>query len=84
MYGFPMREQAGQSLTEMLNEWGVYEFSEVKRKKYTHIFTHIRWDITCVWVKTEYAPFDAYTVGEIKENISLPTAIRQCLSILEK
>lgn len=68
----------------VLNEWGVYEFTEVKRKKYTHIFTHIRWDITCIWVKTDYAPFDAYTVEEIRENISLPTAIRQCLSMLEE
>ena len=76
--------QLDETPEQVLNEWGVYEFNEVKRKKYTHIFTHIRWDITCIWVKTDCAPFDAYTVGEIEENISLPTAVRQCLSILEK
>lgn len=67
----------------VLNEWGMYEFTEIKRKKYTHIFTHIRWDITCIWLKTEYAPFDAYTLEEILQTVSLPTAFRQCLSILE-
>ena len=66
----------------VLNEWGVYGFTEVKRTNYVHIFTHIRWDITCVWVKAEFAPFDAYTLEEIKETISLPTAFKQCLSIL--
>ena len=67
----------------VLNEWGVYGFTELKRKNYVHIFTHIRWDITCVWVKAESAPFDAYSLDEIGESISLPTAFKQCLSILE-
>ena len=66
----------------VLNEWGVYGFTEVKRANYVHIFTHIHWDITCVWVKAESAPFDAYTLEEINETISLPTAFKQCLSIL--
>ena len=74
---------AEETPENVLNEWGMYEFNEMKRKKYTHIFTHIHWDITCIWVKTDSAPFDAYTVSEIKDSISLPTAIRQCLSILE-
>ena len=61
----------------------MYALTEVKRKKYVHIFTHIRWDITCVWVRTETAPFDAYALDEIEEAISLPTAFKQCLEILE-
>ena len=75
--------EKGESVENVLNEWGMYEFTEIKREKYRHIFTHIHWDITCVWVKTDSAPFDAYSVAEIKENISLPTAFRQCLGILQ-
>ncbi|MBQ9714235.1 MAG: A/G-specific adenine glycosylase [Clostridia bacterium] len=74
---------SGETAENILNEWGMYEFKEVKRQKYTHIFTHIRWDITCVWVRTEYAPFDAYTLEEIEETVSLPTAFKQCFAILK-
>ncbi len=71
----------GETPEKILNEWGMYEFTEVKRKKYVHIFTHIRWDITCVWVRAESAPFDTYALDEIEESISLPTAFKQCLGI---
>ena len=69
----------GESAEQALNEWGMYEFIELKRENYVHIFTHIRWDIVCVWVRAEYAPFDAYTLDEIEESVSLPTAFKQCL-----
>lgn len=72
----------GESAENVLNEWGVYEFTEIRRGKFTHIFTHIRWNITCVYVRAESAPFDAYSLEEIKENISLPTAFKQCLQLL--
>ncbi len=72
----------GETPENSLNEWGIYDFTEVKRANYTHIFTHIRWDMTCVWVKTDGAPFDAYSLAEIKESISLPTAFRQCLEMI--
>ena len=55
-------------------------FRQVERN---HIFTHIRWDILCVWIKAESAPFDAYSLDEIEEGISLPTAFKQCLGILK-
>lgn len=73
----------GETPENVLNEWGMYAFTEVKRKNYTHIFTHIRWDITCVWVRTDYAPFDTYALDEIEESVSLPTAFKQCLGILK-
>ena len=75
--------QEGDEPEKILNEWGMYAFTEVARKKYVHVFTHIRWDITCVWVRAEDAPFDAYTLEEIEESISLPTAFKQCLGILK-
>lgn len=72
----------GETPENVLNEWGMSAFTEKKRKKYTHIFTHIRWDMTCIWIETETAPFDAYTLEEILETVSLPTAFRQCLGML--
>ena len=84
MNEFPSYVQTcGESAENVLNSWGVYEFKEIKRKKYRHIFTHICWDITCVWVQADVSPFDAYTLEEIQESISLPTAFRQCLGILQ-
>ncbi|MBQ7924393.1 MAG: A/G-specific adenine glycosylase [Clostridia bacterium] len=74
--------QEGESAESVLNEWGMYAFTEIKRKNYRHIFTHIIWNITCVWIKTDAAPFDCYALDEIEEGISLPTAIKQCVDIL--
>ncbi len=74
----------GESVDEALFEWGIYDYEIIREQKFTHIFTHIKWNITCVWVRTESAPFDSYALGEIEERISLPTAFKQCLKILEK
>ena len=85
MNEFPsQRLEEGDAPEKILNEWGMYEFTEVSRKKYVHIFTHIRWDITCVWIRADSAPFDAYALDEIEESISLPTAFKQCLGILKE
>ena len=73
----------GESAEEILNGWGMYAFTEIKRKKYRHIFTHIKWDMTCVWVRAQSAPFDTYSLYEIEETISLPTAFKQCLGMLQ-
>ncbi len=73
----------GEAPEKVLNEWGMSAFTEVKRKKYTHIFTHIRWEIECIWVRVDTAPFDAYSLEELEESISLPTAFKQCLGILK-
>ena len=75
--------ERGENAEEILNAWGMSAFTEKKRQKFTHIFTHIRWDITCFWIECESAPFDAYALEEIKEIISLPTAFKQCLQILK-
>ena len=74
----------GETPENILDGWGVTAFTEKKRQKFTYIFTHIRWDMLCVWVQTDYAPFDAYTIDEILEEISLPTAFKQCLRILQE
>ncbi len=74
----------GETPEDILNEWGMYEFTEIKRGDFTHIFTHIRWDMTCIWIRTEGSVFDAYSLEEIEESISLPTAFKQCLRLLAK
>ncbi len=74
--------RSGERVEDILNEWGMYAFTEIKRKNYVHIFTHIRWDITCVWVRVESGAFDAYSLDEIEESISLPTAFKQCLGMI--
>jgi A/G-specific adenine glycosylase len=73
----------GETPESVLNEWGMYEFTQIKREKYKHVFTHIYWDMTCIWVQTDAAPFDAYTLREIEETISLPTAFKQCLKTVK-
>ena len=74
----------GETPEDILNEWGMYEFTEINRGDFTHIFTHIRWDITCIWVQVEGSVFDAYSLDEIEQSISLPTAFKQCLQLLNK
>ncbi len=74
----------GETAANVLNEWGMSAFTEISRKRFRHIFTHIRWEITCVHVRTESAPFDTYGLDEIAESISLPTAFRQCLRLLQE
>lgn len=74
----------GETAANILNEWGMSAFTEISRKRFRHVFTHIRWEITCVHVRTESAPFDTYGLDEIAESISLPTAFRQCLRLLQE
>lgn len=84
MNEFPSHVVTGsETIENVLNAWGVYAFNVKKRRNYKHIFTHIVWDMDCVWLETESAPFDAYSLSEIEESISLPTAFKQCLSMLE-
>ncbi len=74
----------GETPEEILNEWGMYEFTEISRKNYTHIFTHIRWEITAIWIRTDGAEFDSYRLDELEEKISLPTAFKQCLGMVKE
>jgi A/G-specific adenine glycosylase len=73
----------GESANSVLSAWGISEYQERNRKQYKHIFTHIVWNITCCHIETEIAPFDCYTLDEIEESISLPTAFKQCLDIIK-
>ncbi len=85
MNEFPSFVQTcGEMPEDILRGWGIDEFEEVRRKPYRHIFTHIVWEMTCIWVRTEHAVFDSYALDEIEESISLPTAFRQCLTMIKE
>ena len=80
---FPSHVVKGEETPEeVLKAWGVSAFTVVRSKNYTHIFTHIRWDMTCFYVRAEIVPFPTYSLEEIERDVSLPTAFRQCEEIL--
>ena len=87
-YEFPsVVYQDGQTAEKFLKEWGMSAFNVVSKRKYTHIFTHIKWEMQTYLIdleKAEETPFEAYSLEEIEEKISLPTAFRQCLSMIQK
>ena len=80
----PLKE--GITPESTLNEWGMSAFNIVCMKKFTHIFTHIKWEMQTYLVEVnsvEDIPFEVYSLAEIEEKISLPTAFRQCLKIMD-
>jgi len=83
MTEFPSEPKTEKAIEEILNGWGVGAFKVQKRKTYSHIFTHIKWEMECLLVEAERSPFESRSIDEIKTQVSLPTAFKQCLSILE-
>ena len=73
----------GFTAENALEKLGVSGYEIVKRKKYTHIFTHIAWEMTAYLIKAEQVDLPCYSLDEISQNVSLPTAFKQCLSIFE-
>ena len=83
-YEFPsVVVEDGLTPEKVLKEWGMSAFTVKPSKKFTHIFTHIRWEMETYFVEAEDAPFERYSLKEIEEKISLPTAFRQCLSVVK-
>lgn len=66
-----------------LEEMGVVGAKIVKKQDFSHIFTHIRWDMRCFLVTAETSPFEEYPLRELTGSVALPTAFKQCLAILE-
>ncbi len=83
MNEFPSVSKAEKTPQEILNEWGMVEFTIKSTQKFTHIFTHIKWEMECFLVQTETCPFTTLPLAEIEEKISLPTAFKQCLKIIK-
>ena len=82
MYEFPSLPASDKSPEQILSEWGMSAFTVGSSRKYTHIFTHIRWEMIAFPVRAPAAPFEIYPEGDIEAKISLPTAFRQCLNCL--
>lgn len=83
MYEFPSHvAKVGDTPESVLKEWGVTGFTFVGEQKFTHVFTHIRWEMLCFLVQAESSPFERYSREELANEISLPTAFRQCLEII--
>lgn len=83
MYAFPSapREKTAEETLSLL---GVKGARICKKERRTHIFTHVKWDMECLLVAADDAPFEQYPLEELKANIALPTAFRQCVEILER
>ena len=82
MNEFPS-EKAEKTPEEILSAWGVYEFKIVKSEKFSHIFTHIEWEMDCLLVEAESVPFATYTLEQLEKEIALPTALKQCLKAIQ-
>lgn len=73
-----------KSFKACLEELGLYEFSIIRYRKFKHIFTHIVWEMDVYYVKSGYVDLPCYTLSELENKISLPTAFKQCLAILKE
>ncbi len=70
-----------QTALETAVSFGLHPRELVKELHRNHIFTHIRWEMTCYEILCDAAPEDFIwaTVSEIRTRYALPTAFRQFL-----
>ena len=66
----------------ILKEQGVSGAKILKKHRYAHIFTHVKWAVTAFTVTAESAPFEAASAEELREKVAFPTAFRRCLDYL--
>lgn len=83
MNEFPSVVVENETPEKVLNEWGVVAFTIENKKNYTHIFTHIRWNMTCFRVTAKAVPFPVFSREAIEREVAFPTAFKQCLGVLE-
>lgn len=82
MFGFPTAERKDGTEEEILHaleKLQVKNAKILKRKNATHVFTHIVWEMDCVFLSASETPFEKFTKAELKEKIALPTAFRKIL-----
>ncbi|MBQ8319881.1 MAG: A/G-specific adenine glycosylase [Clostridia bacterium] len=82
MYGFPTAQKEGRSAEEILKEWGVSAFTKKKEGRFTHIFTHVKWEMECLVFEVSDAPFLWVSGEALEREVSLPTAFKQCVRML--
>ena len=71
-----------QAALETAASFGLCPRELVRELHHNHIFTHIRWEMTCYEILCDAAPEDFIwaTVPEISTHYALPTAFRQFLT----
>ncbi|MBQ8428426.1 MAG: A/G-specific adenine glycosylase [Clostridia bacterium] len=83
LYEFPTATKEKEA-EEILKEWGVRNFSIEKKVRATHIFTHVKWEMECCLVTADFSPFEQFSLKEIAQNLSLPTAFSKAKGLLEE
>ena len=81
LWAFPHVDgrQSPQAALDQAAAWGVHPKELLKTVEKSHIFTHVRWDMTGVYLTCGQpaGPFRWVTAEEIREEVGLPTAFRQ-------
>ena len=81
LWAFPHVDgkQSPQAALDQAAAWGVHPKELWKTVEKSHIFTHVRWDMTGIYLicGQPAGPFRWVTAEEIGEEVGLPTAFRQ-------
>ena len=68
----------------ILTQWGVQSPRAEDVKRYTHIFTHVRWEVTAFFVSAKTSPFEEYSLPQLIDETAFPTAFRRCIDFLQE
>lgn len=71
-----------QQALELAAAWQAHPIGLERTVRRKHIFTHVEWDMTGVWLQCAAMPeqFSWFTTEQLRETIGLPTAYRQFLT----
>ena len=77
---------SAQQALELAAAWQTHPVGIERTVRRRHIFTHIEWSMTGVWLQCSAMPerFSWFTPEELRQTIGLPTAYRQFLDELFK
>lgn len=76
-------EERKKMAERLISDQGVKNAKIFGLKKYTHIFTHIRWNVTAFFVNAESSPFEEYTKEALSAQTAFPTAFRKCIDYID-
>ena len=82
LWQFPdtVGELSAQEALDLAGQWGVIPTAIEKSVSREHIFTHVHWHLTGIYLRcAEEARFTWVSTEELKEKYGLPTAYRQFL-----
>lgn len=82
MWEFPNIDvtQNEPPMPEMLASFGIKNYTVEGSEKHTHVFTHLIWDMTAYFVRTEdETEMPVFSEEELRRGVSLATAFRWAL-----